>query len=477
MSEHFDLVVIGAGPAGEKGAAQAAYFGKTVCLVERAPKPGGAAVNSGTIPSKTLRETALALSALRQKGLYGVEFHVRPDISISDFMRRERGVVEASWQHIEENLQRHHVTTVQGTARFTGPQAIEVTRHGREPRVISGDAFLVATGSHPWRPSHVPFDGAVVIDSDDVLAIEAIPARMIVIGGGVIGCEYACTFAALGVQVTIINPLDRLLTQFDHDVSDALRQEFTRRFGIHAHLGANVDSIEVRDGLGLVAVADGTALVAECVLYCAGHEGNTTGLGLENAGVATNARGFIQVDEKFRTSITHIYAAGDVIGFPAMASTSMEQARVAVCHAFDFRYKQAVSGIMPYGVWTIPEVATVGMSEQDARAHDLSYEIGKAYFRDNVRGQIIGETAGFVKLVFSPEDQRLLGAAVVGEGACELIHVAGAVLGFHGTIDYFIQAVFTYPTLSEAFKYAAYDGLQRTVKRVSRQAGLPAIPG
>jgi NAD(P) transhydrogenase len=472
MSEHFDLVVIGAGPAGEKGAAQAAYFGKKVCLVERAPKPGGAAVNSGTIPSKTLRESALLFSALRQKGLYGVEFHVRPDITISDFMRRERGVVEASWQLIEENLERHQIVTVQGAARFTGPQAIEVTRHGEEPRAITGDIFLVATGSHPWRPPHVPFDGAVVIDSDDVLAIEAIPARMIVIGGGVIGCEYACTFAALGVQVTIINDGERLLMQFDHDVSDALRQEFTRRFGMHAHLGAGVGSIEVRDGVAHVTVADGTVLAAECVLYCVGHEGSTGGLGLENAGVATNARGFIRVDEKFRTSITHIYAAGNVVGFPAMASSSMEQARVAVCHAFDFKYKQAVSGIQPYGVWTIPEVATVGMSEHDARVHERPYEIGKASYRGNVRGQIIGDTAGFVKLVFNPEDQRLLGATVVGEGACELIHLAGAVLGFEGTIDYFIQAAFNYPTLSDAYKYAAYDGLQRVQKRVRLSGGL-----
>lgn len=472
MSEHFDLVVIGAGPAGEKGAVQAAYFGKKVCLVERAPKPGGSAVNSGTISSKSLRETALIFSGLRQKGLYGVEFHVRPDITISDFMRREREAVEASWQLIEENLERHEVVTVQGAAHFTGPQAIEVTRHGEEPRVITGDIFLVATGSHPWRPLHVPFDDAVVIDSDGVLAIETIPARLIVIGGGVIGCEYACTLAALGVQVTIIDPLDRLLTQFDHDVSDALRQEFTRRFGIHTHLGADVSSIEVRDGLGHVTVADGTMLAAECVLVCYGHEGSTAGLGLENAGVATNARGFIQVDEKFRTSITHIYAAGDVIGFPAMASTSMEQARVAVCDAFDFTYKQAVSGILPYGVWTIPEVATVGMSEHDARARELPYEIGKASFRENVRGQIIGETAGFVKLVFSPEDQRLLGATVVGEGACELIHLAGAVLAFQGTIDYFIQAAFNYPTLGDAYKYAAYDGMQRTQKRIRLSGGL-----
>ena len=472
MSEHFDLVVIGAGPAGEKGAAQAAYFGKTVCLVERAPKPGGAAVNSGTIPSKTLRETALVFSGLRQKGLYGVEFHLRPDITISDFMHRERQVVEASWQLIEESIERHHIATRQGTAHFTGPQSIEVTRHGQDPHVLTGDAFLVATGSHPWRPSHIPFDGAVVIDSDDVLALQVIPARMIVVGGGVIGCEYACIFAALGVQVTIINARERLLTQFDHDVSDTLRQEFTRRLGVHTQLGADVASIEVRDGLGHVTVADGSTLVAECVLYCAGREGTTTGLGLANAGVATNARGFIAVDEKFRTSTTHIYAAGDVIGFPALASTSMEQARVAICHAFDFKYKQEVSAVLPYGVWTIPEVATVGLSEHEARALGLSYEIGKASFRQNARGQITGETAGFVKLVFSPEDQRLLGATVVGEGACELIHVAGAVLGFHGTIDYFIQAVFNYPTLSEAYKYAAYDGLQRVQNRIRKSGGM-----
>ena len=465
-------MVIGAGPAGEKGAAQAAYFGKSVCLVERAPKPGGTAVNAGTIPSKTLRETALVFSALRQKGLYGVEFHVRPDIGISDFMRRERGVVETSWRLIEENLERHHVVTVQGTAHFTGPQSLEVTRHGEEPRVLTGGAFLVATGSHPWHPPHVPFDGAVVIDSGDVLAIEAIPARLIVIGGGVIGCEYACTFAALGAQVTIINATERLLTQFDHDVSDALRQEFTRRFGIHSHFGVDVSGIEVRDGVGHVTIADGTTLVAEVVLYCSGHEGNTAGLGLENAGVATNARGFIQVDEKFRSSITHIYAAGDVIGFPATASASMEQARVAVCHAFDFTYKQAISGILPYGVWTIPEVATVGMSEHEARARELSYEIGKASFEDNVRGQITGETAGFVKLIFNSEDQRLLGATVVGEGACELIHLAGAVLAFQGTIDYFIQAAFNYPTMGDAYKYAAYDGLQRVQARIRKSGGM-----
>ena len=474
MSEHFDLVVIGAGPAGEKGAAQAAYFGKKVCLVERAPKPGGTAVNSGTLSARTLRETALVFSGLRKKGLYGVEFLVRPDLTIADFLHRERQVVEASWQLIEENLERYQVATVQGAACFTDPRTLEVTRHGQETRQLTADAFLIATGSHPGRPAGVPFDGAVVIDSDDVLSMQAIPARMVIIGGGVMGCEFASIFGALGVKVTIVEQDDRLLAGFDHDVSDTLRQEFTRQFGIQAHVGIDVTAIEVRDGLGHGTLADGTTLFAECVLHCAGREGSTADLGLAHAGVATNAHGFIQVDDKFRSSITHIYAAGDVIGFPGLASTSMEQARVAVCHAFDLKYKQAVARFQPFGVWTIPEVATVGLSEHEARALDLGCETGKASFRANPRAQILGETEGFVKLVFRLDDQRLLGAAIVGEGACELIHLASAVLGFGGTIDYFIQAVFSYPTLSDAYKYAAYDGLQRMQKKMRESGGLKA---
>jgi NAD(P) transhydrogenase len=475
MSEHFDLVVIGAGPAGEKGAAQAAYFGKTVCLVERAPKPGGSAVNSGTISAKTLRETALVFSGLRQKGLYGVEFQVRSDITIADFMFRERQVVEASWQLIEENLERHHVATVQGTARFTDPRSLEVTRHGQPTRQLTADTFLIASGSHPWRPAHVPFDGAVVIDSDDVLSLQAIPARVIVVGGGVMGCEYACIFGALGVKVTIVNNRERLLAHLDHDVSDTLRQEFTRQLGIQSILGVDVTGIEVRDGLGHVTLADGTTMVAECVLHCGGREGTTRELGLEHAGVAVNPRGFIQVDEHFRTSITHIYAAGDVIGFPALASTSMEQARVAICHAFDLKYKSRVSPVLPYGVWTIPEAATVGLSENDARARELSYVVGRAVMRTNTRSQIVGQTEGFVKLLIGTVDRRLLGASIVGPEACELIHVAATAMQFEGTVDTFIDAVYNFPTFGEAYKYAAYDALRQLQRRISGlNTALPA---
>lgn len=476
MHEHFDLVVVGAGPAGEKGAAQAAYFGKKVCLIERAPKPGGAAVNAGTIPSNTLRESAVLLSGLRRKGLYGVEFHVQPDLSVADFMQRERQVVENAWHDIEENLARHEIVSVRGTAHFISPQVLEVTRHGEEVRHITGDVFLVATGANPWRPPQVPFDGTVIIDSTDVPTLPSIPPRLTIVGGGTIGCLYACIFAALGATVTVVTSRERLLAQFDHDVGDALRQEMTRRLGVHLHLGVDVARIDAQDGLGHVTLADGTTLVAECVLYCAGREGATVHLGLENAGVATNQRSFVLVDEQYRTSTTHIYAAGDVIGYPGRASTSMEQARVAMCHAFGLRYKQAVSSVVPFGVWTIPEVATVGMSETEARARGIVCEIGRADLRRNARGQILGETTGFVKLIFDPGDQRLLGATIVGEGACEIIHVPSAVLAHHGTLDYFIQAVFNYPSLTEAFKYAAYDGLQRMQRRLGASAG-PASEG
>ncbi len=488
MAEHYDLCVIGSGPAGEKGAAQVAYFGKTVCLVERAPKPGGAAVNTGTIPSKTLRETALYLSGLRQRGLYGIEYRVKSDITIGDFMHRERAVVEQAWQAIEQNLERHRIAKVQGGARFVDPHTIEVARFKQPERRITADVFLLATGSRPTRPAEIPFDGRLVMDSDDILTLTAIPRRLIVIGGGVIGCEYAGIFAALGVRVTIINSRERLLMQLDADLSDALRTEMTRRLGVQVILDSAVAGVRVDGDVATVTLGDGRELAADCVLYCAGREGSTGDLGLDAAGVHTNARGFATIDEHYRTSAPHIYAAGDVVGFPALASTAMEQARVAMCHAFDLRYKTSVSTVLPYGVWTVPEIATVGIGEDEARAKGMPVEIGKASFRGNPRGQIIGDTEGFAKLVFRADDQRLIGASVMGEGACELIHIPAAVLQFGGGLDYFIQSVFNYPTLSDTYKYAAYDGLQRLQRRVSRAMeansrsltpgiGTPVTPG
>lgn len=474
-AEQFDLVVIGAGPAGEKGAAQAAYFGKKVCVIERAPKPGGAAVNTGTIPSKALRETALYFSGLKQRGLYGVDYHVKHDITVSDFMFRERLVVEAQWGLINKNFERHGITVVQGAAHFVDPLTVEVTRFRQDPRYFRGNVVLVATGSRPLRPDTVPFDDTIIVDSDSLLRLQRIPARMVVIGGGVIGCEYASIFAALGVKVTIVNQRERILMQLDGEVSEVLRTELTRRLGVNIILDSEVASIEADTELGRVTLTDGRLLHAECVLYCAGREGNTSDLNLKAAGVRTNARGFIQTDDAFRASSEAVYAAGDVVGFPALASTAMEQARVAMCHAFDLKYKQRVSPVLPYGVWTIPEVAMVGETEETARAKGLTYEIGKASFTQNPRGLIVGDE-GFVKLIFDVSNQRLLGAAIVGESACELIHIAAAVMAIDGTIDFFIQSVFNYPALSDAYKYAAYDGLQRLSKRISRSQGLRMTP-
>jgi NAD(P) transhydrogenase len=388
-------------------------------------------------------------------------------------MFRERAVVETTWSLIDENLKRHHVDVVQGTARVTGPNEVEVTRFGQDPRTITGEILLLATGSHPQQPTGIEVDGTIIVDSDSLLTLQKIPARMIVIGGGVIGCEYACIFAALGVKVTIVNSRSRLLGHLDAEVGEALKRQITARLGISVIVDVEATEIAVEDGHARVTLSDGNTHHAEVVLFSAGRVGNTAGLGLDDLGVRCNQRGYVQVDKHYRTAAPTIYAAGDVIGFPALASTAMEQARVAVCHAFDLRYKQEVSPVLPYGVWTIPEIATVGETEDALQTRGIPYEVGRASFRTNPRGQILGETEGFVKLIFNPDDQRVLGVSIIGEHACELIHTAAAVMSFGGTIDYFIQSVFNYPALSDAYKYAAYDGLQALARRRAQIPGLP----
>ncbi len=466
--DHFDLVVIGAGPAGEKGAAQAAYVGKRVCIVERAPKPGGAMVNTGTVPSKTLRETAMYFSGFRQRGVYGVDLRVKPGITVGDFMQRERNVIETEWELIDENIQRHHITTIQGTARFVDARTLEVTRYGTTARRLTADVFLVATGARAEPPAGYALDDEVVVDSDSLLMLQRIPASMIVVGGGVIGCEYACTFAALGTRVTVINERGRLLSHLDHDVTDALRRSMTARLNVTVYGDAKIRTVEVAGRRAAVTLTDGTIIAADLVLVAAGRIGNSASLGLEALGVRMDARSFVQVDANYRTAVPSIYAAGDVIGFPALASSGMEQARVAVCHAFDLRYKRAVSSVLPYTVWTIPELATVGESEEALLARGVPFEVGRASFRNNARGQILGDVDGFVKLLFDPQTQRVLGVTIVGESACELIHIGMTVIALEGTLDFFIQAAFGVPSLGEVYKYAAYDGLQQLLRRQAR---------
>jgi len=453
----FDLIVIGSGPAGEKGAAQAAYFGKKTAIIEKAPRVGGAGVNTGTVPSKTLRETALYFSNLRQRGLYGIDYSVKQNISIEDFMYRKTHVVNNEWDLIYQNIERHNIELIFGNASFVDPHTVLVERDGSIEK-YSAEFILVATGSIPNRPDNFPIDDRFVYDSDSILNMDRIPQNLAVVGGGIIGCEYATIFTALGIPVTLIESKPRLLSFIDGEISERLHKHLT-------HLGMTIMVNEVYERLEkgtetvTIHLKSGKRVVADKVLVAAGRYGNTKTLGLEKLNVTPNAKGQIAVNAQFQTSVPNVYAAGDVIGFPSLASTSMEQARVAMCHAFKLDYKKQVSPFIPLAVYSIPEISYAGATEEKLKEQKIPYCAGRAMFELNARGQIIGDLSGMVKLLFSPSDQKLLGVHIMGEGASELIHVGLFVLSQGLTIDYFIQSVFNFPTLSEAYKYAAYDGL------------------
>jgi len=459
--DRYDLVVIGSGPAGEKGAAQAAYFGKRVALVERALHVGGAGINTGTVPSKTLRETALYFSGLRQRGLYGVDYSVKPDLTVHDFMYREQEVVRSLREVVNANIEHHRIDLIRGEAVFEDPHAVRVGE-----RRLRGDVVLIATGSVPTRPAGVPFADPRVHDSDEILAMTRLPKSLAVVGAGVIGCEYATIFAALGIRVALIDGRDRLLGFLDGEVADRLRLQM-QLLGVDVRLGETVIRYDTDpDGIRL-DLEGGDALKTDAVLVAAGRVANVAGLALDRAGVAVNDRGLLTVNDRYQTAVPHIYAAGDVIGFPALASTSMEQARVAMVHAFDLKYKTAVAPIFPLAVYTIPEIAMAGETEESCRGKNIDYCVGRALYRTNARGQIAGDLGGELKLVFRYPDKTLLGVHVIGEIAAELVHVGLMVLQVGGTIDAFISTVFNYPSLGDAYKYAAYDGLGALARRTA----------
>lgn len=457
MTDHYDLIVIGSGPAGEKGAAQAAYFGKRVALIERAPHVGGAGINTGTVPSKTLREAALYYSGLRQRGLYGIDYSLKENMSVADFMHREKIVMENEHAIIENNLRRHSITLMHGEASFIDVHTLRITAPEGE-RTISADIILVATGSSPFHPPDIPFDGDLVYDSDSILHMNRLPKTMAVVGGGVIGTEYASVFTALGVEVTLIEPKDRILPFVDSEIIERLKYQLTL-LGLHFVLGDKMISLERRDKHVLLTLEQGGTLEFDIALIASGRQSNVQGLGLEQVGVKVGNRGLVIVNESFQTSVPTIYAAGDVIGFPALASTSMEQARVAMVHAFHLVYKERMSPVLPLAVYSIPEISYVGLTEEECAAKGIPHLTGRSYYEKNPRGQIIGDMSGMVKLVFSPHDKKLLGAHIIGEQASELIHIAAHVMLVNGTIDVFIQSVYNYPTLGDLYKYAAYDGL------------------
>ena len=464
-TEAYDLVVVGSGPAGEKGAVQAAYFGKKVALVERASTVGGACVHTGTIPSKTLREAALYVTGFQKRQLYGLSLEIDRSAGLRQIMGRLHAVIDQQVSQVQGNLARHGVTVHQGQARFVGPNELVVERDGAEVARLRGSALLVATGSSPYRPPGVPFSDPDVEDSDTILDLDRIPDALAVIGGGVIGCEYACLFAALGTKITIVEGRDSLLNFLDGEMSAGLRASLERG-GHEVKLGDAALSIERLPGGPLVvALKSGRKLEVDKILYSAGRAGNTAGLDLEAAGVKKDERGRIPVNEHFQTSQPHVYAAGDVAGPPALASVSMEQGRVAVCHAFGFAYKTRVSPVTPFGVYTIPEISMVGRTEEELRKEGVDYEVGRARYADNARGQIIGDRDGTLKLLVDVSTHKLLGVHLIGDRATELGHIGQMVMQLGGTIDTFIDSVFNFPTLSEVYKYAAYDALGRLQRR------------
>ena len=464
----FDLAVIGAGPAGEKAAAQAAYFGKRVAIIERARDVGGACVNTGTLPSKTLRETALFLSGFRQRQLYGFTFNAGESVSVAHFMSRQEPVCGSELARIRENLGRHRIELLWGSAKLLDEHTLEVAERSGGTRTLSSDVVLIATGSTPFQPPHIPFADPDIDDSDTILELDRIPRTMVILGGGVIGCEYATIFAPLGVKVTLVEARDKMLPFLDLEMTQLLVEKLDE-IGIDVITKAEAKSVEKRaDGLVHVLLSNGKELVSEKLLFAAGRNGNTRGLGLEGIGVTPDKRGQVKVDEHFRIEGARggrVYAAGDVIGFPALASTSMEQGRVAVCHAFDLGYKTKVSEHLPYGIYTIPEVSFIGETEQSCEAKGIDYVVGRARYRDNARGQIVGDLDGMLKLIFAADDKRLLGVHIIGERATELVHIGQMVIHAGGPIDTFIYEVFNYPTLSEMYKYAAYDGLGNLARR------------
>jgi NAD(P) transhydrogenase len=458
---HYDVVVIGSGPAGESGAITAAFAGKKVALLEKEAVPGGAAANTGTIPSKALRETALAIQQARNRDAHGIEFHLSGTVTVPELMGRRGLVTGREHSRIRASLNRAGVEQFRGTASFADPHTIRVKIPGAGGafQELRADVVLLATGSRPFHPPQYTIDNVRVYDSDSILMLDRVPRSLAVLGGGVAGCEYASLFAALGVHVSLIDSKERLLPWLDAELSHSMEDLFATG-GIDLHQRVRAQKLEAGERDVLVTLSDGSRLVAEKVLVAAGRVGNVATLNLEAAGLAATEKGLLEVNPHFQTAVPHVYAAGDLVGFPMLASVSMEQGRVAMSHACGIARRQ-LSGILPVGIYTIPEVSSAGESEESLRARGQAYVAGKASLVGNARANLIGEAVGFLKLLADAGDGRILGVHCIGPHASELVHLGQAVMSHGGDLNYFVEAVFNYPTLGEAYKYAAFDALER----------------
>lgn len=466
LQKRYDLVVIGSGPSGRRGAVQAAKLGKSVLVVEKGRCVGGVSVHTGTIPSKTLRETVLNLSGWRERGFYGRSYRVKQNISAGDLMGRLRKTLTHEVEVLEHQFHRNDVQWAHGTARFIDANTIEIVGNNGNYHRVLADHILLACGTKPFRPDSVPFDGDIVLDGDEILEIEQLPRSLTVIGAGVIGVEYATIFSALDVTVTLIEPRETFLDFIDNEILHEFVHELRDR-NVGLRLGSAVKLITVEDGRASCYLENGRTVLSEKLLFAAGRVGAVDGLDLKNAGLAADHRGRLAVNGRtMQTEQPHIYATGDVIGFPSLASTSMEQGRLAALHAFG-QPSPAPPEFFPYGIYSVPEISVVGMSEEEVQRRGIAYETGIARFRETSRGHIMGLENGMMKMLFSIKTRRLLGVHIIGEGATELIHIGQAVLNLKGTIDYFLQNTFNYPTLAEAYKIASLDAWNKL------QAGSP----
>jgi NAD(P) transhydrogenase len=460
VSAEFDLVVVGSGPAGQKAAVQAAKLGRNVALVERHIALGGACVNTGTIPSKTIREAVLYLTGLNQRAIYGQSYRLKESVSIVDIALRTRHVVERERDIIRDQLLRNHITILDGCARFVSDHELAIDGRDGAVRRVQAAAIVIATGSVPAHPPEIEFNKTTILDSDDiVLRLAELPSTIVVVGAGVIGIEFASMFAALGSKVTVVDERNSMLDFCDPEIVEALRYQL-RELNVVFRFGERVVRVEERGHGTLTCLESGKLLPADVVFYSAGRVGAVADLDLANAGLEADARGRIAVDERFRTAVPHIYAVGDLVGFPSLASASAEQGRLASCDIFGIETSGA-EALLPIGIYSIPEISFVGKTETDLTDAMIPYEVGVSHYRELARGQILGENHGLVKLLVSPDDRKLLGVHALGAGATEVVHIGQAVMGLGGTIDYLVDSVFNYPTFAEAYKVAALDALNK----------------